>query len=359
MRGLIRELNMNKMNDIRKLSSQEISDFLLSIHEKSFRKDQIYEWIWKKGVCHFDEMINLSKLLIGKLQENFSLHKIVIKDEVQSNDLSTKFIFELEDAKAIEGVLIPSDHRVTACISSQVGCPLGCQFCATGTMGFVRHLHFSEIIDQYELMNKKSMELYDQPISNIVFMGMGEPLLNYDNVMTAISILTSPKAKALSPSRITLSTVGIVDGIIKLADSNFKAGLAVSLHIPNNNLRSSIMPVNVANPLPKLQEALRYYFKKTGERVTIEYVLLKHINDSLEDADRLLKFCKPFPVKINLIEYNATDSGFEKSPLVQEKNFKAYLEEKNMVVYVRKSRGKDIAAACGQLVKESDKKNLS
>ena len=337
--------------DIRHISEKQLVDFLESVGEKRFRKKQIYEWLWKKNVLTFEEMRNLSMKLIEKLKEQFTFLKTEIESEVISSDGTSKFIFRLHDGHAIEGVLIPTQSRVTACISSQVGCPLKCAFCATGTMGFIRNLHFAEILDQYALMNRRALELYEIPISNIVFMGMGEPLLNYDNVMQSINLLTSPEGNQLSPSRITLSTVGVVDGIIKMADEGFKPGLAVSVHIPDNLLRSEIMPINRKFPLPELQSALQYFYQKTGQRITIEYVLLQNINDSVKSAERLCAFCRPFPVKINLIEFNETKSRFSKSPRENMIRFKEYLESKNLIVNVRQSRGKDIAAACGQLVK--------
>ena len=337
--------------DIRHISEKQLVDFLESVGEKRFRKKQIYEWLWKKNVLTFEEMKNLSMKLIEKLKEQFTFLKTEIESEAISSDGTAKFIFRLHDGRAIEGVLIPTQSRVTACISSQVGCPLKCAFCATGTMGFIRNLHFSEILDQYALMNRRALELYEIPISNIVFMGMGEPLLNYDNVMQSINLLTSPEGNQLSPSRITLSTVGVVDGIIKMADEGFKPGLAVSVHIPDNLLRSEIMPINRKFPLPELQSALQYFYQKTGQRITIEYVLLQNINDSVKSAERLCAFCRPFPVKINLIEFNETKSRFSKSPRENMIRFKEYLESKNLIVNVRQSRGKDIAAACGQLVK--------
>lgn len=337
--------------DIRHISEKQLVDFLESVGEKRFRKKQIYEWLWKKNVLTFEEMGNLSMKLIEKLKEQFTFLKTEIESEAISSDGTSKFIFRLHDGRAIEGVLIPTQSRVTACISSQVGCPLKCAFCATGTMGFIRNLHFSEILDQYALMNRRALELYEIPISNIVFMGMGEPLLNYDNVMQSINLLTSPEGNQLSPSRITLSTVGVVDGIIKMADDGFKPGLAVSVHIPDNLLRSEIMPINRKFPLPELQSALQYFYQKTGQRITIEYVLLQNINDSVKSAERLCAFCRPFPVKINLIEFNETKSRFSKSPRENMIRFKEYLESKNLIVNVRQSRGKDIAAACGQLVK--------
>lgn len=335
--------------DIREITSDKLLEFLTQHREKSFRAKQIHDWLWKKNVHSFEEMINISKNLQEKLQETFTFLQTVIDSEVVSMDKTIKILFRLFDGEQIEGVLIPSQGRVTACLSSQVGCALKCSFCATGTLGFTRQLRFWEIIDQYALMNRRAMESFGIPISNIVLMGMGEPLLNYDNVLKAIGILISSEGNGLSPSRITLSTVGITDGIKKLANDGFKANLAVSLHIADNTKRSQLIPVNQTNSVQELQDALRYYVEKTEQRITIEYVLLRNINDSLEDAEKLCRFCKAFPVKINIIEYNATETLFQPSVSEKKAAFVAHLESKNLIVNVRQSRGKDIAAACGQL----------
>jgi 23S rRNA (adenine2503-C2)-methyltransferase len=253
----------------------------------------------------------------------------------------------------VEGVLIPSKDRVTACLSTQIGCPLHCAFCATGTMGFIRNLHYSEVIDEYVLLNNRAQEIYNQHITNIVFMGMGEPLLNFDNMMTAIDILTGKDYFGLSPTRITLSTAGIIKGIKALADRGFRCGLAISLHSADPTVRGQIMPVTEGNPLHDLQAALVYYHQKTGERITIEYLLLSKVNDSEKAAEQLARFCRPFPVKINIIEYNSTpDSLFHKSDPVRKQSFISVLERCNMVVNIRQSKGQDIAAACGQLVRK-------
>jgi len=335
--------------DIREISSEKLLEFLQQNKEKQFRVKQINDWLWKKNVNSFEEMYNIPKNLQEKLKENFSFLQTIIEKEVVSSDKTLKFLFRLFDDKQIEGVLIPSQGRVTACVSSQVGCALKCSFCATGLTGFTRQLHFWEIIDQYVLMNRRALETFGIPVSNIVFMGMGEPLLNYENVLKAIDILTSTNGSGLSPSRITLSTVGIISGIRKLANDDFKANLAVSLHIADNDKRTLLIPVNQTNTLHELQDALRYYVEKTKQRITIEYVLLHKINDSLEDVEKLCRFCKAFPVKINIIEYNATNTPFQPATPEKKAAFVAHLESKNLIVNVRQSRGKDIAAACGQL----------
>lgn len=341
------------MEDIRNISIEQLEDFLVSIGEKKFRAKQIWSWLWQKGAGSFDEMTNISAALRQQLAASFTFHRTVIAQEAHSKDKTAKFAFRLYDDKYVEGVLIPSGERVTACISSQVGCPLGCTFCATGTMGFIRNMHYSEIVDEYLLMDCRARELYGNGISNIVFMGMGEPLLNFNNVMIAIDKFTAKDGWGLSPTRITLSTAGIVKGIKALADRNFPCGLAVSLHSADPAVRQVIMPVTDHNSLHDLQAALVYYHQKTGARITFEYLLLSKVNDTRQAAEKLARYCRPFPVKINIIEYNETEGGlYHRSYPNQREEFIEYLKNCNMVVNVRQSRGQDIAAACGQLVKQ-------
>ena len=341
------------MKDIRHITEEELEKFIKNIGEKPFRTKQIKEWLWKKGSHSFDEMANLSLSLRQKLTDTFTFHQLSIAKNVKSSDGTEKMLFRLSDSHLVEGVLIPTSNRVTACISSQVGCPLQCRFCATGQGGYVRNLHFSEIYDQFLLMNQQSLLSFQKGISNIVFMGMGEPLLNYENVKQTILLLTSPHGQGWSPTRITLSTVGIVDKIQQLAEDLPNVGLAISLHTADPQKRLQLMPVTATNSLPKLQEALVNYVRKTNHRVSIEYLLLGNLTDSLQDADQLLRFCKPFPVKINLIQYNATDSIFLKSTLEKTETFANYLISKNLIVTIRQSRGEDIAAACGQLATQN------
>lgn len=340
------------MNDIRDISLAEIQQFLLENGEKPFRAKQIREWLWKKGIRNFDEMSNLSVALRDKLKAHFTFKTTSIKDEIESTDQTIKFLFQLHDGELIEGVLIPSQNRVTACLSSQAGCPLGCIFCATGSMGFKRNLHYAEIFDQFNLMNEKSVINFGREISNIVYMGMGEPLLNYENVMTSVDILTSPDGKALSPSRITLSTVGIVKGIRQLAHDRFKPGLAVSLHSADETVRRKLIPAAKNNSLEDLRKALEYFVEKSNERITFEYLLLQGINDSIKDAEKLAVYCRAFPVKINLIEYNNTGTGLQGSSKENIEIFSEFLKAKNMIVNIRRSKGQDISAACGQLVRK-------
>jgi 23S rRNA (adenine2503-C2)-methyltransferase len=336
--------------DIRFLSLAEIEAFFQTIGEKPYRAKQVYEWLWKKSCRSFDEMTNLSKETREKLQQKFTFHIVTILKTLTSSDGTVKNMFQLHDGLLVEGVLIPSDDRTTACISCQAGCPLDCSFCATGQLGFNRNLTFPEIYDQVVLLNKQSKELFGSPLSNIVYMGMGEPLLNYDQVNRSVEKITSEAGLGISPQRITISSVGIPKMIMKMADDKVKFHFALSLHAANNEKRSSIIPSNKKFPLEELTEALKYYHQKTKKRFTIEYILFHDFNDTIHDARELALFCKSFPVKINLIEYNSTHkSVFQKSEKAKLLAFKEFLETKNLVVNTRKSRGEDIAAACGQL----------
>lgn len=336
--------------NIRTLSLEDLKIFLSKNNEKAFKAKQIYEWLWKRSLSDFAQMNNISKKLRQLLSDNFTLNTVKVNSIFKSTDGTIKSSFLLNDGKIIEGVLIPSNNRITACISTQVGCALGCKFCATGNIGFIRNLEAEEIYDQVVLIAKQAQEYYQKTLTNIVYMGMGEPMLNYDNVMKSIELITSKDGLAISPHRITISTSGITTMIKKFADKNLKVNLAISLHSANDNIRSSIMPVNKKYPIKDLIEALKYYYSKTNMRIKIEYLLLKNVNDTEMDVKELLAFCKNFPVKINIIEYNPTDDNDFEKP--DEKNislFAKLLKDKNLVVNIRKSRGKDIDAACGQL----------
>ncbi|MFC2111490.1 23S rRNA (adenine(2503)-C(2))-methyltransferase RlmN [Bacteroidota bacterium] len=343
-------MNAKEKKNIRLISLEEIIVFLKENNEKTFRAKQIYEWLWKKAAHSFDEMTNLSINLRKLLDENFFINSIKLHSQQKSSDGTMKFTFELNDGELVEGVLIPSMGRATACISSQVGCNLGCEFCATAKIGFKRNLSFEEIYDQVVCINKQAIENYKTHLTNIVYMGMGEPLLNYDNVLKSINIITSTEGMAMSPSRITVSTVGIPKMIKKLADDETRFNLALSLHTANDKLRSSSMPVNDNHPTKQLIEALKYYHTKTSHRISIEYILFKDYNDGETDAQELAIFCRNFPVKVNIIEYNnVDDTVFQPASKEKTEEFVQFLESKNMIVNVRKSRGKDIDAACGQL----------
>lgn len=336
--------------DVRQMSEEGLKNFFSDQGEKAFRGKQVYEWLWKKGATSFDEMTNLSKQTRQLLKEHFTLSHLTVKSQQSSRDGTQKFALITSDGHIIESVLIPSGSRTTACISSQVGCQLACTFCATGKLPFKRNLTQSEIFDQILITWHKSLELYNRQLSNIVFMGMGEPLFNYAEVAAVIDLIGSEKSLNISPRRITLSTIGIPDEIIRMADDQINFELAVSLHSARNKMRNQIVPINKKHDLASLKSALQYFNKQTGKRITFEYLLLKGINDTLSDAKALAAYCKNFPVKINLIAYNHTGNNtFQKSDPENLAQFKDFLETKNLVVNIRKSRGEDIDAACGQL----------
>lgn len=342
---------MNIKKDIRTTTHEELLLFCTNNNLPKFRASQISEWLWKKRAVNFDEMTSLSLQVRKLLELEFSINAIKIHKAERSTDGTIKYSLKLYDNDLVEGVLIPSKKRLTACISSQVGCSLACTFCATGTLKLERNLSYSEIYDQVFILNEEALLHFGRPLSNIVFMGMGEPLLNYDNLLKSIHLITTEKGLAISPKRITVSTAGISKMIRKLADDEVKFNLAISLHTANDYKRDELMPINKSIPLLDLKDAIKYFYEKTGIRVTYEYILFKELNDSIDDAKELIKFCKITPCKINLIEYNPVDNmPFEKSTNRKTEEFISFLAEKRMVVNLRKSKGKDINAACGQLV---------
>ena len=342
---------MNTKKDIRNIDKQELIEFFISKKIPKFRANQVYEWLWKKRAISFDEMTSLSKELRELLKEYFVINAVKIHKAEKSSDGTAKYSLKLHDNNLVEGVLIPSKKRLTACISWQVGCSLACNFCATGTLKLERNLSYSEIYDQVFILNEEAKLNFGRSLSNIVFMGMGEPLLNYDNLLKGINLITTEKGLAISAKRITVSTAGISKMITKLADDNVKFHLAISLHSAKDNTREELMPINRAIPLEKLQDSIRYFYDKTGSRITYEYILFSNINDSLEDAHELVKFSRISPCKINLIEYNPVDDlAYTKSSNKKTNDFIHFLENKNVIVNLRKSKGKDINAACGQLV---------
>lgn len=343
---------MEQKIDIRKFKLQELKNYFKEMGEAAFRAKQVYEWLWQKSAVSFDEMTNLSKKLRGHLKHHFVINAIK-EDKVQrSNDGTIKSRYRLHDGHLIESVLIPvpADKRFTACVSSQVGCSLTCKFCATGQMKRIRNLDAAEIYDQVAMVNQQSLETFGHPLTNIVYMGMGEPLLAYKPMMESIHYLTSPEGLGMSPKRITVSTAGIAKMIKKLADDNSKVNLALSLHAADDEKRNEIMPINEQNNLEVLIEALDYFYQKTQNRITFEYIAFQRFNDSLEDARNLVKICRRIPARVNIIEYNPIDgAAFEKSDAHRIDLFAQYLREHRVAVTVRKSRGKDIDAACGQL----------
>ena len=337
--------------NIRELQLEELIDFLKNQNIPSYRAKQVHEWLWKKRAINFNEMTSLSLSLRELLEQNFCLNAVKIHKAEKSSDGTIKYSLKLYDNKLVEGVLIPSKKRLTACISSQVGCSLSCTFCATGTLKLERNLNYAEIYDQIFILNEEALLNFGKPLSNIVYMGMGEPLLNYENLLKSIELVSSKTGLSMSPKRITVSTAGIAKMIKKLADDDVRFNLAISLHTSDDKKREEIMPINKSINLEELKESIKYFFEKTGTRITYEYILFKDINDSLDDAHELVKFCKSTPCKVNLIEYNSVDNiPFQKASNNKTEKFINFLNEKNVIVNLRRSKGKDINAACGQLV---------
>ncbi len=338
------------MKNIRSLTKEELLTLCEEMGEKKFRATQLWEWLWIKSARSFDQMTNLSKEFRAKLAEEFSFPVMTIANSQRSNDGTIKYAFRLDDGFLVEGVLIPTSERVTACISSQVGCSLSCTFCATGFLKRERNLRADEMYDQVAILKEEAAKEYGINLSNIVLMGMGEPLLNYANVMAGIERITSPDGLGMSPQRITLSTAGIAKMIKKLGDDGARFNLALSLHSANNEQRSKIMPITDSNSLEDLIEALNYFYDKTGTRVTLEYCVINDINDDPFEAEELVAFCRRIKCKVNLIEYNPIDlAEFISSSAEKIQRFADYLEKNKVIVNVRRSRGKDIDAACGQL----------
>ena len=337
--------------NIRHLSLSELEQYFEDLGEKKFRTKQVYEWLWLKHAHSFDAMTNLSKELRAKLAEHFTLPALVVEATQYSADGTVKSRFKTHEGHLVEGVLIPTDERKTACVSSQIGCSLSCKFCATGYMDRKRNLDFDEIYDEVVLLNQQCERVYEKKLSNIVFMGMGEPLLNYKNVMRAIEKITSPEGLGMSARRITVSTAGVAKMIRQMGDDKVRFKLAVSLHAANDKKRNEIMPINETNNLKALIDALNYFYKQTGNEITFEYILFQNFNDSLKDADELIKIYRQVPADlVNIIEYNPIDKATFRKPdekVVDE--FMQYLEKNRVNARLRRSRGKDIDAACGQL----------
>lgn len=340
--------------DIRQIGAQELTEELLKWNEKKFRVEQIEEWLWKKSAKDFSEMTNLPLGLREKLQENFSIRALSLGETQRSEDGTIKCAMKTFDKKVIESVLIPTSKRRTACISSQVGCSLTCAFCATGKLNRLRDLDYGEIYDQVVAVNELSQETYNQGLSNIVYMGMGEPLMNYKNLLLSVEKICSESGLGMSPKRITVSTAGIAKQIKRLGDDEVKFNLALSLHAANDKKRSEIMPINKSNSLETLAESLNYYYAKTKNKITFEYIIFKDFNDSIQDADELIAFCRKVPSKVNIIEYNPIDDArFLKADAQKVDAFAAHLERHKITAKVRRSRGKDIDAACGQLANKN------
>jgi 23S rRNA (adenine2503-C2)-methyltransferase len=340
----------NSKKDIRALSKKELQDFFVSHGDKSFRGSQVYDWLWNKATYNFEDMTNLSKETRQMMMDNFVINNIEVDQMQRSKDGTIKNAVKLHDGFTVESVLIPTMSRTTACVSSQVGCSLDCKFCATAKLKRLRNLNADEIFDQVVAIDKESKLYNGIPLSNIVYMGMGEPLMNYNNVLKSIEKITSPEGLGMSPRRITLSTSGVPKMIKKLADDEVKFHLAVSLHSAIDEIRTQIMPFNAKFPLADLRESLVYWYEKTGKSVTYEYIVWNGINDREEDIRALVEFCKAIPCKVNIIEYNPIDDGqFQQGTDVAVAKYMNALEANHITVTLRHSRGKDIDAACGQL----------
>ncbi len=341
--------------DIRSLSKQELRDFFESQGDQAFRGNQVYEWLWAKGAHSFDSMTNISKQTRAALEANFVINHIAVDQVQRSNDGTIKNAVKLHDGLVVESVLIPTNNRTTACVSSQVGCSLDCAFCATAKLKRMRNLNPDEIYDQVVAIHQESELYFNKPLSNIVFMGMGEPLMNYKNVLASIEKITADDGLGMSPKRITVSTSGVPKMIKKMADDEVKFNLAVSLHSAIQHKREQIMPFAKSFTLEALLESLEYWYAKTKKRITYEYVVWKDINDSPEDIDALVLFCKKVPCKVNIIEYNPI--GEDAFKQANDKSLDQYitaLESHRIPVTVRRSRGKDIDAACGQLANKQE-----
>ncbi len=344
-------------SDIRKFSAEQLIAEFEKFGEPKFRAKQVHEWLWQKSARTFDEMTNLSKDLRGKLAEQFAFYSVTENIVQKSSDGTVKLGMKLHDDRLVEGVMIPDDERNTACVSSQVGCTLSCSFCATGFLKRERNLEAGEIYDQVVLLNKHALAHSNRPLTNIVYMGMGEPLLNYDNVMQSIRYITSPEGLNMAQKRITVSTSGIVRNIRRMADEGMKFNLALSLHAATDEKRNKIMDINQSNPLEEVMDALNYFHEKTGNKITFEYILFDGFNDSLKDAEDLLYLTDRVPSFVNIIEYNNV-AGVELRKAKRENRdaFVEYLRSKEVSVAIRTSRGKDIDAACGQLANKNEGK---
>ena len=343
-----------KKKDIRALTKEQLRDFFVENGDKAFRGNQVYDWLWSKSLHSFDDMTNISKQTREMLDNNFVINHIKVDSMQKSTDGTIKNGIKLHDGLIVESVLIPTSTRTTACVSSQVGCSLDCKFCATARLKRMRNLNPDEIYDQVVVIDQQSQLYHNRKLSNIVFMGMGEPLMNYNNVLKAIDKITSPEGLGMSSKRITVSTSGVPKMIKKMADEEVKFNLAVSLHSAIDEVRTSIMPFNTKFPLSDLRESLEYWYTKTKRKITYEYVVWDGINDRKEDIEELVQFCKYVPCKVNLIEYNPIDDGeFQQASSSALNNYISNLEMHDITVNVRRSRGKDIDAACGQLANKS------
>ncbi|ROI11492.1 23S rRNA (adenine(2503)-C(2))-methyltransferase RlmN [Kaistella haifensis] len=342
------------MKDIRTLSLDQLKDYFVTLGEKPFRAKQVYDWLWSKNLHSIDEMTNLSKELREKIAQEYTINPISVDQLQKSTDGTIKNGVKLHDGLLVESVLIPTETRTTACVSSQVGCSLNCEFCATARLKRMRNLEVAEIVDQVALIDRQSKLYFDRPLSNIVFMGMGEPMMNYKNVVESIKKITEPEGMGMSPRRITVSTSGIPKMIKMLADEELKVKLALSLHSAIEHKRNEIMPFSEKFPLTDIMDSLQYWYQKTGSPITFEYCVWKGINDGDEDIKALIKYCRQVPSKVNLIQYNPIGEGkFDHRSIEAEQKYVRELEKAGITIVVRKSRGSDIDAACGQLANKT------
>ncbi|MFZ9695004.1 MAG: 23S rRNA (adenine(2503)-C(2))-methyltransferase RlmN [Chitinophagaceae bacterium] len=341
--------------NIREQNLAALEQYIERIGEKKFRAKQVYEWVWTKQAMSFADMTNLSKELRQQLGQDFTLPALTIDATQYSADGTVKSRFKTWDGHLVEGVLIPTDKRLTACVSSQIGCSLTCKFCATGYLERKRNLQFDEIVDEVVLINRQAETIYNKKLTNIVFMGMGEPLLNYKQVLRAIERISAPEGLGISPRRITVSTAGVAKAIKQLGDDKVRFKLALSLHAANDAKRNDIMPINDSNNIKSLIEALNYFYKETGNEITLEYILFKDFNDSPKDAEELIKIYRQIPADlVNIIEYNPIDKArFEKPSEEKVEAFMQQLSKNRVNARLRRSRGKDIDAACGQLANKN------
>ena len=341
---------MEAKPDFRSLRREEVRAHFAAWEEPAYRADQVYDWLWSKGAQSFEEMSNLPKALRIMLTEEFEFRPQRIESVQRSTDGTIKNAVRLHDGLVVESVLIPTEKRITACVSSQVGCAMGCAFCATARLKRMRNLEPDEIYDQVRAIDEQGRSEFGRPLTNIVFMGMGEPLMNYKNTIEAIDRITSPKGLGMSPKRITLSTVGLPKMIRKLADDGVKFNLAVSLHSARDEVRAKIMPVNDVAPIEELRSSLEYWYAATKRKVTFEYVVWRDVNDQPEDIRALVELAKRVPCKVNLIEYNSIgDERFRQASPEVLQDYVDALARISVLAKVRHSRGKDIDAACGQL----------
>lgn len=336
------------MINIRDLNYEELENELVNMGEKKYRAKQVYSWLYK-GVTSFDEMTDISKELIQKLKDNFILNQLTLADFQKSKDGTIKYLFKLNDGHAIESVLMKYKYGYTACISNQIGCKMGCTFCASAKIGFVRNMTPGEIVGQILAIQKES----GVQVSNVVFMGIGEPLDNYDNVIKAIRIINDPKALNIGARHISISTCGLVHNILRLANENIQCNLCISLHSSHDNVRTDMMPINKAYNIAQIIEACKEYIKITNRRITFEYALVDGVNDSREDAIHLSRLLKGMLCHVNLIPINKIKGGkYEKSSTEKILAFRDTLNDRGIVATVRRELGSDISAACGQLVRD-------